>query len=257
MVRRYLRAAARMADYNTFPNRHLFLHLRIELGITDEKRLRIIPHIAFVGHKAIPWKRCDSLRLCHAGNLSAARRPETFLRAFKRVAERYKGRVKMTFDIIGTEEVNLRTITHDLGLDENVCFHGTKSFLDTLDLIARADVAVLIEAPCDKGIFLPSKIIDYAQTGRPILSISPKTGVMRDLLAELGGGIHADNLSQPDIEVALERIAQLWLKNRLDKLDPNRWVQEASVEAVLSAFKSMMPPSFATRRPVGIPNMNP
>ncbi len=240
VVRRYLRAAAAAADFNSFPSRHLFEHLRSELKIVDESRVRILPHIGLDGYTARAWKKGDSFKLCHAGNLASERSPGTFLRACRKIIDRYNGSVKVTCDIVGVEDTNLAAVIQDVGLQEHVRFSGPKSFDDTLEAISQCDVAVLIEAPCEHGIFLPSKIIDYAQTGRPILSISPRTGVMRDLLSEYGGGIHADNRSQGSIESALDQFVQLWLENRLGSMNPVAWVHHASPEAILHALESMI-----------------
>ena len=48
---------------------------------------------------------------------------------------------------------------------------------------------LVVEAPINEGIFLPSKVVDL-QYSKPIL-LYPRNGVMNDLIAH-GGGIVAD-----------------------------------------------------------------
>ena len=71
-----------------------------------------------------------------------------------------------------------------------------KSYEESIRLVSRSDMALLIEAPCEEGIFLPNKVVEYAQSGKPILAISPRVGTINDLISECGGGIVAGCICQ-------------------------------------------------------------
>lgn len=43
------------------------------------------------------------------------------------------------------------------------------------------DIQLIVEAPCEEGIFLPTKVSDSMQLGKPIFTISPSVGVLNDL----------------------------------------------------------------------------
>ena len=47
----------------------------------------------------------------------------------------------------------------------------------------------------EEGIYLPSKLADYAAAGKPVLALSPRTGTVADLLGDAG-------LSRADVDDA-------------------------------------------------------
>lgn len=54
-------------------------------------------------------------------------------------------------------------------------------YKESLAFIQDYDVCMLIEAACEEGIFLPSKVSDYMQNSKPIMALSPKIGVIHDM----------------------------------------------------------------------------
>jgi hypothetical protein len=85
--------------------------------------------------------------------------------------------------------------------------------------MAEADVALLVEANLEEGLFFPSKLSDYLTGGRPILALSPARGVTADFLSQ-GGGVLAGPEDVEGIAAALERLHGLWRAGRLGELTP-------------------------------------
>jgi hypothetical protein len=85
--------------------------------------------------------------------------------------------------IVGLENVGLKDLVSHYKLEESVHFEGTMGYCETLHYLGRSNVLVVLEAPYSEGAFLPSKFVDYVQTGRPVLAISPKEGTLNDLLS--------------------------------------------------------------------------
>jgi hypothetical protein len=75
----------------------------------------------------------------------------------------------------------------------------------------------VIEAPCVEGIFFPSKFVDFVQTGRPILGISPINGTLADILSRYGGGILADCHSPEAVANAIRILYEEWRAGELDE----------------------------------------
>ena len=80
-----------------------------------------------------------------------------------------------------------------------VRFRGAMDYWSTLGELASSTALVLIEAPCDEGVFLPSKLADYVQVRRPVLAVSPRQGTVRDLISQYGGGVVVDCTRPDDI----------------------------------------------------------
>lgn len=62
------------------------------------------------------------------------------------------------------------------------------NYQESLALVAAADGLLIIDAPAERSVFLPSKLIDYIGAGRPILGLTP-AGAAADLITRLGGWV--------------------------------------------------------------------
>lgn len=76
---------------------------------------------------------------------------------------------------------------------------------------------VLVEAPCAEGIFLPSKFVDFVLTGRLVLAVAPRTGVLADLLSKEGGGLAVSCDSVEGVAEAVRKFHAAWLTGRLSE----------------------------------------
>jgi hypothetical protein len=56
----------------------------------------------------------------------------------------------------------------------------------SLALMESADLLLVIDAPFDQSVFLPSKLVDYIGAQRPIFAITPP-GTSAKLVSDLGG----------------------------------------------------------------------
>jgi len=92
--------------------------------------------------------------------------------------------------------------------------------------MAEYDVLLILEAKLTIGIFLPSKISDYAQLNKPILAISPQNGEVKRLLEKYGGGVASDNSSVADIADKILFIKKMKTENRLDEIVINSSLKE-------------------------------
>lgn len=63
---------------------------------------------------------------------------------------------------------------------------GSVDYAESLRLISSSDGLLVIDAPAQHSVFLPSKLIEYIGSGKPILGLTPK-GTSSSLIVELGG----------------------------------------------------------------------
>ena len=96
----------------------------------------------------------------------------------------------------------------ELDISDNIIFYPPIHYSDSLKFILDYDICLIIEAQCDEGIFLPSKVADYIQNSKPIFAISPKRGVLNDLWHNGNISYFADNKSIEDIEKTLIEIIE-------------------------------------------------
>jgi glycosyltransferase involved in cell wall biosynthesis len=62
------------------------------------------------------------------------------------------------------------------------------SYRESLLLMASSDGLLIIDAPADRSVFLPSKLMDYIGAGRPILGLTPE-GASANVIKGLGGWV--------------------------------------------------------------------
>ncbi len=166
------------------------------------------------------------LRIRHAGFLMKERRVEPLFAGLERFLSRHPDapiRVEFAGRYAGPAPETPPS------LSSVVSFHPSMPPDAVQAWMAEADVALLVEANLEEGVFFPSKLSDYLSGDRPILALSPRRGVAADLLAE-GGGVLAGPEDVTGIAEALERLYDLWRAGRLAELAP-RPEQAAAVSA--------------------------
>ena len=206
---RLLAEVAREATWHTFPSERMRRYICGYLGNETENRSSTIPHVLLESYQSTYRGKSSVFTLCYAGNLYAARNPSVFFQALAIFAKKSLD-TRLKVNIIGLEKIGLSNLIKQYGLDNIVHFTGPLEYTETLDHCRESDVLIVIEAPYEEGIYLPSKFVDYVQTGRAILAISPATGTLRDLLSAYGGGIAADCTSVADIVCALDKLYAEW-----------------------------------------------
>ena len=71
-----------------------------------------------------------------------------------------------------------------MGLSDLVEVREGVDYLGSLREMSEADVLVLVEAPAETNLFLPSKLVDYLGAGPPVLAITPSRGPAARLLTD-------------------------------------------------------------------------
>jgi hypothetical protein len=78
------------------------------------------------------------------------------------------------------------------GLAGVVSVRETIPYLESLAAMKLADALLLLDAPLTnkkQSVFLPSKLVDYLGSGRPILGITPPAGASARVLRETGNQV--------------------------------------------------------------------
>jgi glycosyltransferase involved in cell wall biosynthesis len=139
------------------------------------------------------------------------RTPESLLSALATLARRRQLASELTLTFVGTPVKAYQRLASRLGLDDIVEFTGHVSFAESARRAAAADVLLLIDAPSDESLFLPSKLVDYLPMQKPILGLTPVSGASADLIRSLGYPIVA-----PDDEASIARAIETLIVAKRD-----------------------------------------
>jgi hypothetical protein len=128
----------------------------------------------------------DVMRVVHTGNFYGHRKPELILKAVAELAESPEIQSFLRVEFVGYVDEQFVLTAREMGLDGIVRFSGKAGYLESLGVAREADLLLLIDAPAEKNVFLPSKIVDYFMLRRPILGITPASGASSEVLRACG-----------------------------------------------------------------------
>lgn len=176
-----LDSITRTANIHTFPCIRLRNYmLRYMEGISLD-RTSIIPHICLDDLLIIPNRfSMNELLLVHSGNVSYPRNPEPFLKGVRLFLDKEENAMLKIF-FIGQQDIDFQENVKKMHLDGIIETVEPMAYMENLKFVSQCDVALLIEANCDEGIFLPTKVGDYMQCKKDIFAISPSVGTLSDL----------------------------------------------------------------------------
>lgn len=206
----FLSSVARRANWHAFPCERLKDYYALYLPKVRGKSI-VLPHIA-LGSIRESGPQTKQFTLCFTGSLTL-RSPERLFHAINAFIDKTGYTLSVRLVCGGDSEAQQLVCRYGLG--KLVTIEPFRSFQETRDILSEATVLMIIEADCEEGIFLPSKFVDYVQTGKPILALSPKVGTLSDMLS-FGGGIAADCASAESIEQAISALYSAWQEGVLD-----------------------------------------
>ena len=177
-----------------------------------QKKVHVVPHGMEPDLLPLlerPKAQEPVMRIVHTGNFYGHRKPDLVLRAVKALADARHGNIALRLELIGHADDALRQTATDLGVGGLVTFTGSKTYLESLASAQSADLLLLIDAPADTSVFLPSKIVDYFMLKRPILGITPRRGASAEALRGAGCPV-IDPEDYDGILAALAESFQQW-----------------------------------------------
>ncbi len=131
-----------------------------------------------------------TLRVRHVGVFYGQRTPTPLFRAIHALLSSDPNALRdVAFELIGVAD---DLIVRDAGLDSLpdglVTVRPPVGYRESLALMSHADGLLVIDAPSEESVFLPSKLIDYTGAGQPILGLTPP-GAAAKLITRLGGWV--------------------------------------------------------------------
>jgi glycosyltransferase involved in cell wall biosynthesis len=164
----------------------------------------VVPHAfpaAGYGDVAAPTGR---VVVRHLGAFYGQRSPAPLLRALNLLARRDPAALDdVHVELWGPFETPLEALEEHGRLPQGlVAARGRTSYAHSLELMRGADLLVVIDAPAEHSVFLPSKLVDYLGSRRPIVALTPP-GASARIVEDAGGWVAPPE----DAEAAADALA--------------------------------------------------
>ncbi|PIR12980.1 hypothetical protein COV49_03690 [Candidatus Falkowbacteria bacterium CG11_big_fil_rev_8_21_14_0_20_39_10] len=159
-----------------------------------KKRTEVIPHCYDLKDYVEVEKNNDKFVISYIGVFYKERNPKPLFAALKKAIDRDKSlKSKFRMDLIGAannysgySQENIKKMLAEYDLDDVTEILPFVEYKESLRLMKLADCLVVIDANFSNSPFLPSKVVDYAATGTPILGITPKGSPPAEFLENFG-----------------------------------------------------------------------
>jgi len=188
--RRMERAVIATADRVVFTSSETLSLVMAKYPADWRQKACVLPHSYDPEFYPVAPARTGKLVVRYLGNFYADRTPFPLLDALAGIHRQSPELLSdVRFELIGAmpDRMRNRALRIDLppGLVELL---PSVSYRNSLRLAAEADLLLVIDAPADLSVFLPSKLIDYVGAGVPIYGIVP-SGSSHELIRRLGGRV--------------------------------------------------------------------
>ena len=203
LLKKPLIGQMREADAHIYPSARLRDYMQGYMQCAQEKTY-VVPHIV-EQISGVERVRDGALKICYIGSLIDSRKPWTLLDAVSRLKQK-NGDLAFSLDFVGDVPSNMKDVIDEKGLSDNVKVLPPVSYTESMRLLGRYDVSLIIEAPCREGIFLPSKVSDAMAMGLTVFAVSPAMGVLRDLYESGHVQYFSDVTDVTSIVEAFERL---------------------------------------------------
>ncbi len=185
------RRVAKGADRLIFTSQETLELVMAKYPEVFKEKARVLPH-AFDPELfgARPEKLDSKLTIRYLGDLYGRRTPGPLFDALSRLLVADAAALADTrFELIGpTYDLQLEKLGLGNLPEGLVAVKDPVTYRESLSLMASADGLLVIDAPAEKSVFLPSKLIDYVGAGRPVLGLTPP-GTSAALINQLGGWV--------------------------------------------------------------------
>lgn len=216
-----LRKVQELAVLHTFPSERLRNYMLKCFPLISEEQTVVIPHMAHSLLKmsdAYNYKE-KTLRIVHSGSVNSPRCPRLFLEALSTVNSSTNIDIECVF--VGGYDDNINQMVKEYELEDVVKFIPPLPYAESLRYLSSANVSLIIEAICEEGIYLPTKMVDAIQTNLPVFCVSPSEGTLKDLVDNYNIGYAADNTDCNSIIDALHHLINDFIDDKLPIINKN------------------------------------
>lgn len=220
------RSVIKGADALTFTTDEIAELVMKKYPVSWKKKVHVVPHPFDPAlYEPSEISHGSQLVLRHLGNFYGSRGPEPLFLALNKLEQQNSDllrdiRIELVGDVPAKYLGSNAFLTLPKGL---VTLHHSVTYLESLRLMRTADLLLVIEAPHEQSVFLPSKLVDYIGAGKPIFTISPP-GPSAGLVKRLGGVVA--NVNDPH-EIAARLGETIEMLRTRDRRGEETWGDQA------------------------------
>ncbi len=242
---RFFKNICRYAHWHTFPCQRLLDYINSYFPDNVKNRSSVVPHIALcdTAYNRLPKIKRDNpniFKICHSGHLDRNRDPSVFFAGLKLFLSSLQVRRDIIITFIGERTTYIEKKICQFGLERVINLVPSQNYYDSLSFLSCYDLALIIEAPCEEGVFLPSKTVDYLQLGLPILAVSPEIGTLKDFIQKNHCGWIAHNASAESVCQSLTKAYTDWSNQEFSQMELEHSLAGFRPEAVLQKYRSII-----------------
>ncbi len=129
------------------------------------------------------------IKILHTGHFYGERTPLPVFAALERLNLETPLKDQLHLTCVGSMQESYRRYVTERGLESYITVLETVPYLDSLALMTESDYLLVLDAPLRKiaeSVFLPSKLVDYLGSGKPVIGVTPKRGTTARVLQETG-----------------------------------------------------------------------
>jgi hypothetical protein len=158
----------------------------------------------------------------YVGNFYGARTPAPLIAALTALHAADDAALRdVVFELIGVTDNSIVAKAGGESLPPGLIASSPPvGYSESLRLMAEADGLLVIDAPADVSVFLPSKLIDYVGAARPVFGFSPR-GAAASLITRLGGW----TVDPSDARAAPDALKNFLTYLRARRSDAGTWGQ--------------------------------
>lgn len=213
---RFEKRVVNLADIIVVTNRQTKDLFARRYGDVIDSKVRVIPH----GFEPADFARCrpppvEGFIAAHIGALYGPRSPEGLARAVALLAS--QGRLPAGFKLrmVGWMERRHRRTVERAAPRDVVEIVPHVSYADSLRMMCESHLLISIDAPSSgPSPFLPTKLVEYAGAGRPVLALTARDGASADFVRETEAGFVAAPDKPGEIADVLAQMLSLGDKER-------------------------------------------
>jgi glycosyltransferase involved in cell wall biosynthesis len=140
----------------------------------------------------------------YLGDFYGGRSPAPLFRALRLLLKAEPATLEgVRFELVGSKGEGQLEAAGIAALPEGlVVSRASVRYLESLRLMRESDGLLVIDAPADLSVFLPSKLVDYVGAARPVFGITPR-GTAASVIRRLGGWV-ADPSDPAEVADALK-----------------------------------------------------